>query len=174
MEDFYSFLKEELEDQSVFYEFVTNRGIIYTVAFDTTSFADYIQEFPTLLQRGYSLGFKPSKDKERGIVNHDKKIATTVQRIILDFLDQSPPETVLYYHCDTADNRQSCRNRLFEVWEKELIEHQFVKECVKVEIPFEEGSKDHYLGYITNSNNPSIDIIRGEFQQFCILLMIKE
>jgi hypothetical protein len=92
----YNYIKEELED-SYAYLFSTPLNRIYTVSFDASIYADFLESYPSLLKEGYGLSFHfDSYGIEATKVTFDKGVAVTIHEIINDFLE-SKGKTLLYY-----------------------------------------------------------------------------
>jgi len=168
LEDFYSFIKEEDEDGSIFYHFITPKNFVYTVYFKVDEYSVYVNDFPLLLQSGYAFGFKKSFiNKERVKNSLDFKVFDTLYQIILDFISDNGDDTVLLYHCDTSDEKQLYRSRLFDKWEKRIKDSHLERHCVEVCI----DNKDFYLGFITPSKNPNIESLNSEFESFSYFII---
>ena len=97
-----------IEDENPLFSFVTDSGIKYVLEllkqnFDNIYFKDlYILSFYPVIQEGVKL-------------TNDIKIKATISQIIIDFLDNNK-DALIHYICDSNDNRQYSRNRLFSKW----------------------------------------------------------
>lgn len=95
----------------------------------------------------------------------DSKVAITIKTIINGFFQSNP--NVLLYICDTANEQQAERNRLFLRWfnaynrEKEFT--------IKTEIVRDEGV-DNYVSVIVQMHNPRLKAIIQEFDEQVALL----
>lgn len=114
-------------------------------------------------------------DKEFSKRN-DPKVENTLVEIIKHYLRRHNRESVLIYHCDTTDNRQHCRDRLFENWFSKFNHNdEFYKDRVMVELPQENGiAREYYLGFITNNSNPNIKLVKEEFSRFSYILPLNK
>ncbi|AYL96355.1 DUF6169 family protein [Mucilaginibacter celer] len=168
MDNYYSFLKEQDEDSSIFYYFVTSQNFVYTVYFKVDEYSHYIQNFPLLLQSGYALGFrKTSLAGNESNKLYDAKIFPTIYQVINDFVEFNGSETVLLYHCDTSDKKQRERSRLFDKWESYVKVTCLERHNVEVRI----NESSYYLGFIANSNNSNIEVLKHEFNDFAYFII---
>ncbi|PWK79957.1 hypothetical protein LX99_00418 [Mucilaginibacter oryzae] len=168
MNSYYSFLKEQDEDGSLFYWFATGDNFVYSVYFKTDEYSQYTQNFPLLLKTGYAFGFRktPQTRSLRGKA-FDPKVFPTIRQIINDFFDSSGNETMLLYHCDTSDKKQEKRSRLFNIWEHKAKVTHLERHAVEVFI-----NETHYcLGFITPTKNPDLESIKIEFNDFAYFIV---
>lgn len=89
------------------------------------------------------------------------KVKKTVQCVIEEFFLTNPD--ILLYQCETGDNRQAMRARLFTKWFQEYTFHD--RFYVKVSVLKDEES-DNYIALIVQKNNPSLDSIKQTFDNF--------
>lgn len=83
--DFYSFTKEE-EDDDIDYTFSSSiNDILYFVSFGINEYQKYLDDYPTLLQKGYSLAFQ-SKAYFQKRKKRDTLVFPTLYQIIEDFM----------------------------------------------------------------------------------------
>jgi len=168
VDDFYSYRIEHCEDDSFSYNFITKTNTIYAINFDLSEYVEHLQDFPALLQNGYSFSifcFPPEVDNIEKR-KYDKKISNTIFRIILNHFSNVGTESVLLFHCDSSDNLQRCRHILFNRWFNSCsMKIDYVMETLEVEIA-KETPVMHYLGYITMKNNPDFAVLQEEFNSF--------
>lgn len=165
--NYYSFSREESDD--IQYTFSTEYNRAVFVSFSPNTYDEHLEEFPTLLEHGYSFGIL-SKKFSKDLSNNDDLIFYTIYQIIKDFVsDDIEKTTVMLYHCDTSDGRGASRDKLFSNWEKKVEETSLFKYSVQVEVPVpgENVTKTHYVGFITFTENPNIHTVKEEFEQFC-------
>jgi hypothetical protein len=95
-------------DDNVF-AFVTKHGISYTASFvaDVSFFDEGVYQF-----------FLTKTSSRKG--RKDDDISETVKVIIEEFFARE--EVVMLYICDTADGRQTSRDRLFRAWFHSYVE----------------------------------------------------
>jgi hypothetical protein len=168
---YYSFLKVETEDNSVFYQFITHNNVAYTVYFSIDQYEQYVDEYPVLLHKGYAFGFRRQKFNASQKNIHDERVSATIYHIITDFIQSKGEETILLYHCDTSDGKQSYRNRLFNMWEQVFAGSPFTRHSIEVQIDRDEKLIFYYLGFITLSKNPLLEDVKSEFDAFSIYLV---
>lgn len=104
-------------DDSVF-AFTTKHGISYTASFvaDVSFFDEGVYQF-----------FLTKTSSRKG--RKDDDISETVKVIIEEFFAQE--EAVMLYICDTADGRQSARDRLFRAWFYSYVESEAYTMCTE-------------------------------------------
>lgn len=165
---YYSYLQVEDEEDGVFYQFITDHHIGYTVYFKLDEYSGFVNNFPLLLKKGYAFGFRQQKfDAPVKNVN-DPLVLSTIYQIVFDFFENYGNDAILLYHCDIADSRQSHRNRLFNNWEKRVVASDLVcKYSVEIQI----GSQDFYLGFISLVENPLLEEIKMEFEAFSYFII---
>ena len=168
--DYYSFLK--LDDGSeIYYQFSTAQSDLYTVYFSPDEYSDFVKHYPNLLTYGFAFGFHKQKttDSKNCL---DENILETIYRIVLDFMSSNDNKTVLLYHCDQSDNRQSFRNRLFDKWANIIEERNEIKKrSINVVIDGRD-SENVYMGFIVHCTNAVIDDIQTEFDGFAYNLTV--
>lgn len=97
-----------IEDENPLFSFITDAGIRYVLELSKEDFDNnYFKEL-------YILSFYP--DVQKGVkLSNDIKIKSTISQIIIHFLDNNK-DALIHYICDSNDNRQYSRNRLFSKW----------------------------------------------------------
>ena len=90
-----------------------------------------------------------------------QKVRDTIFIIIEEFFASNPD--ILLYQCETGDNRQSMRDRLFLRWFKEY-EHSD-KYYIKVSTITAEGVTN-YTAMIVQKDNPQLEAIIKDFDDF--------
>jgi hypothetical protein len=102
---------EILEDDNGYY-FTTSSGIIYRIVFDDLDsvFSDY----KTLKGRVFSYSFYPTI-KQKGA---DERIKLTIAYSINEFFKNN--QNMIVFVCDSTDERELCRKRLFDGWFSEF------------------------------------------------------
>ena len=169
----YNYIKEELED-SYAYLFSTPLNRIYTVSFDASIYADFLESYPSLLKEGYGLSFHfDSYGIEATKVTFDKGVAVTIHEIINDFLESKGKDTFILYHCQSSDGRQAVRASLFNKWfNKSTLNGDLFKSGLEVEINISEHEKEyHYIGFICKANNRYKENAIIELEQFSVALV---
>ena len=70
---------------------------------------------------------------------------------------------ILLYQCETGDNRQTMRARLFTRWFNEYDKRE--RFCVKVSVLRDEDV-DNYIALIVQKSNPKLESILQDFEDF--------
>lgn len=102
-----------------------------------------------------------------GVVNrshrpspNDSKVRATIICIIEEFFRQNPD--ILLYMCDSADDQQSMRNRLFLRWFNGYEQQkQYVIRTAKI---LDEGIET-YVAIIIQKSNPQLEYILQQFDE---------
>ena len=128
------------------YLFATDKGINYTISFT--------EEFPLGGCMSYQFCIH-NDNKIHG--SYDNKISTTIIAIIEEFFLQNL--NGLLYICDTSDNREEVRNRLFIRWFKEYADPQ--KYTIQSANTTIEG-QGFYSSIIVENRNPLLDAIKAD------------
>lgn len=132
------------------YGFKTEYGVLYRINFvqDKTIWEDGAFEFSIL------------NENQRNSPN-DKKVRDTIFAIIGEFFECNPD--ILLYQCETGDNRQDQRDRLFLRWFNEyaLSSQYYIKvSSLKVE------EQMNYAAIIVQRSNPELERIIKDFDNF--------
>lgn len=90
---------------------------------------------------------------------NDKKIQQTVIIIIEEFFRKNPD--ILLYICDTANEQQAQRDRLFLRWFNAY--EQKKKYVIKTAIVFDEGIPN-YISIIVPVGHPKLEAIQATFE----------
>lgn len=164
----YTYIKEEIEDLSNIYSFITSQQVVYRVYFSIDEYSGYLDDYPNMLQNGYAIGFYKSSEVEGEKYKQDPRVKETICKIILDFFSLIGNELVLLYHCDRIDGRQRTRDAIFNKWfDEHPSSKNYFKYCIKVEVPKPDGNiEDNFMGYIISKKNTHINEIRNEFEDF--------
>lgn len=132
------------------YGFRTNYGVIYRVGF-------YKNEL-IWADNSYEFGINNENHKTSP---NDNKVKGTILAIIEEFIISNP--SVLLYQCETGDNRQAMRARLFAKWFNDYKEKDnFVIKAAVVK----DEDIDNYIGIIIQRNNPQIEKYLNDFENF--------
>lgn len=132
------------------FNFQTDFDVLYRISFriEQTIWDDGAYEFSIINQNQKS---SPN----------DKKVRDTIFIIIEEFFASNPD--ILLYQCETGDNRQAMRDRLFLRWFKEY-EHSD-KYFIKVSTIIAE-SVTNYTAVIVEKTNPQLETIIKDFDEF--------
>ena len=131
------------------YGFKTKFGVLYRIVFtpDQTIWEDGAYEFSIINEN--SLNSPNDKDVQR-----------TVVAIIEEFFRNNPD--ILLYQCETGDNKQSARERLFFKWFSDYASDKYSIRVIKI---VAEGVAN-YAAVIVQRDNPQIERIFNDFDNF--------
>lgn len=163
----YSFFREELPDLNYVYQFSTSHCLGYKVYFNISAYDQWLTEYPYLYVNGYAFGFLCLHFGKSNRRCYDERVATTICKIIEDFITYKGTDCVLLYHCDSSDNRQGSRGRLFYRWHKCYAPASpLIKNDLEVLIPGINRTDyvTYYLGYIAHPANANLDMLHAEFE----------
>lgn len=121
----YQYIKKE--DNDPLFTFITKHGLNYYVAFKKMEFEN------NYFQNLYSIDFWEVDNKK---FTKDNAIEATIIEIIFDFF-RVFPNVLLHYVCDSMDNKQNFRSKLFDNWYNKSINEGFSKLDINYEIPNE-------------------------------------
>lgn len=128
------------------YLFKSDYDIVYAVSFDN----EVIRGFNAYWLNLANTSFKPSPS--------DKKVMQTVICIIESFFEDNPD--ILLYICDTANNQQTQRDRLFLRWFNGYKQKQ--QYVLKTALIMDDG-EPNYLAMIVKRDNPQLDEVVAMF-----------
>lgn len=139
------------------YNFQTDFDVLYRISFriEQTIWDDGAYEFSIINQNQKS---SPN----------DKKVRDTIFIIIEEFFASNP--NILLYQCETGDNRQAMRDRLFLRWFKEYENSE--KYFIKVSTIIAE-KVTNYAAMIVEKTNPQLDTIIKDFDEFIVFFQNK-
>lgn len=132
------------------YSFKTEYGVLCKVVFS---------DCQVLWQEGaYELSVI---NENRKPSPNDKRVKETIFAIIEEFFFCNPD--ILLYQCETGDNKQGARDRLFLKW---FNEYEFSKDYyIKVSQVVAEGISN-YAAMIVQRSNPNLQSIIDDFDDF--------
>ena len=130
----------------------------------------FVSDFGVL----FRIDFTPNQDiwkngaYEFGIFNenkknspNDKKVQGTIRCIIEEFFLTNP--NILLYQCETGDNRQAMRARLFAKWfDEDIIRERFYVNFSVIR----DEEIDNYIALIVQKSNPELENIIKTFSEF--------
>lgn len=131
-----------------YYRFTTDFGVDYIIGFSKDELLGYREAYQFAIIN----------------VNHQKsprdlKLRETVIQFIYEFFAQS--DVVMLYLCETGDEKQSLRSRLFEWWFKSS--HRSDSFFYEAATLLDEDGVSNYVAYITRLDNPHIVYISSSF-----------
>lgn len=129
------------------YTFVTEQGVQYAISF--------IEEFELGGCMSYQFSIH-NKNKLHG--SYDMNIRQTIIAIIEEFFPENL--NVLLYICDTSDNREEARNRLFIQWFKKFADPSHYTICSADTVVEQQG---FYTAIIVENRNPKLESIKQDY-----------
>lgn len=131
------------------YHFITDSRIAYAVEFD-------LYDIP-ISDEAYWFNIYNLSGKDSRL---DNKLQQTIIYIIEEFFRQNPH--ILLYMCDTAENQQAARSRLFSRWFNLYIhKDKFILRSAMVK---DEGV-ENYITLIVQKSNPKASEILSTFDE---------
>lgn len=140
------------------YTFRTDFGIIFRVIFTKNQ---------NIWQNEEACEFGLFNENRLASPN-DPKVKATIQCIIEEFFLTNP--NILLYQCETGDNRQAMRARLFKRWFNDYVfaERYYIKVSV-----LRDDEIDNYIALIVQKSNPKLESIIQDFDEFIGFLGVK-
>lgn len=125
--------------------FKTDSDIVYMVEFCRY---DIMAEIPAYWFNLYNLSQKNSPN--------DPKLQQTIVCIVEEFFRTNPD--ILLYMCDTADNQQAVRARLFFRWFKSYAQHQ--QYIIRTAMVLDEGIPNYIALIIPKTHSQLVSILQ--------------
>lgn len=132
----------------LFYNFITDFGVDYTVGFTPSNLLPKVEAYEFVLTN-------PGNRKSP----RDPKLRQTILALVYEFFRKR--EAVMLYLCETGDNRQKHRSRLFESWFRSSGS-QTTFAFLSAQIPDEEGIPN-YVALIVRPDHPRFAFIAQQF-----------
>ena len=132
----------------LFYDFITDYGIDYNAGFTPSNLLPDIEAYEFVLTN-------PSNRKSP----RDPKLRQSILTLVYEFFRTR--EAVMLYLCETGDNRQKHRSRLFESWFR-ASGHQTTFAFLSAQIPDEEGISN-FVALIVRPDHPRFAFIAQQF-----------
>ena len=139
-----------LIDRSNFFQFTTDYGVIYRVGFLLSDLLGIENVYEFIIA---NLNNRKSPN--------DPKLRQTILGIIYTFFKQ--PNHAMLYLCETGDEKQSQRSRLFESWFKSSP-HQKNFVYLSAHATDEDGIMN-YIAVIARTDNPNLLQIETAFNK---------
>lgn len=139
------------------YGFKTDYGVLYKIEFSDN----------TLIWRVGAYEFSISNENNAASPN-DAKVKDTVAAIIVEFFACNPD--ILLYQCETGDNKQDARGRLFLRW---FNSNEFSSNFHISTVMITAEGINNYAAMIVQKSNPNLDSIIEEFENFVGILSDK-
>lgn len=129
------------------YRFETEHDILYAVSFEEENMFEGIPAY------WFGLANRTHKSSP-----NDIKIRATVTCIIEEFFRSNP--NILLYLCDTADEQQAMRSRLFLRWFNGYAQQKDY--YIRTEMVMDEGT-ENYVALIVQRAHPQLQVIMDAF-----------
>lgn len=137
--------------------FTTDYGVEYRVSF--------MEDYSIWSENAYQ--FLINK-RNRIASPGDPKLKDTVLAIVDAFFISNP--SILLYICETGDDKQAARNRLFVRW---FNDSQRQQDLYFRDVTIQADGIDNYAAIIVQRNNPEFDTIVSQFDEFVSLMSNK-
>lgn len=137
-------------EQDGFFHFFTDGGVHYSVGF--------IEDDILLSKESYQLIIANLNNRKS---MRDKKVRNTIIAIIDEFFNCN--NSTLLYICETGDNRQGLRSRLFEYWFS-TYNQKALFTTLSSSVVDDEGIIN-YASIILRNDNPFLTEIISEFSE---------
>lgn len=138
-------------------EFETEHGVVYRI--------DFMEDYSIWDEGAYQLIIINRNGKNSP---NDIKIRETIFCILEEFFRCNP--SILLYICETGDNRQAARSRLFLRWFKE---YDGAKNYYLQEVSITSEAIENYAALILQKDNPHFESIVSDFNNAIELLQNK-
>lgn len=145
---------EETDDVG-FYQFQTDEGVLYSIGF--------LEDFALTSSDSFQLIVANLNNRRS---HRDAKVRKTVIAIVDEFFHCN--NTTLLYLCETGDNKQRLRSRLFEYWFS-TYERKELFTMISSSI-IEKGGIINFATIILRNDNPYLSAITKEFIETIQLL----
>lgn len=132
----------------LFYDFITDYGIDYNIGFTPSDLLPGSEAYEFIITN-------PHHRKSP----RDPKLRQTILALIYEFFRNR--SAIMLYLCETGDNRQKHRSRLFESWSR-ASGHQTTFAYFAAELPDEYGISN-YVALILRPDHPRFAAIAQQF-----------
>lgn len=139
------------------YEFVTSHDVLYRISF--------MEDYSIWQEGAYQFIISNKNNKKSP---NDTMVGHTIYHIIMEFFYANP--SILLYICETGDDKQMARNRLFLKWFKQ---YDGGKTLYLQDVEIEDDGIHNYAALIIQNTNPRFDTIIKEFNETIEILSNK-
>ncbi|WP_366839267.1 DUF6169 family protein [Chitinophaga sp.] len=143
------------ELQAGIYEFTTDQQVVYHVYFGDGK--SYFQDYPEFSDDVLTFGF--DRIKTSNYKPHDIRIRITITDVFTSLIIGNQ-DRVLFFVCDSADQRGAARMRIFEYWYRS----QKCNYLEKYNESIHTQDMDIHCSIILHSNNTLKDYIISSFR----------
>ena len=131
------------------YFFVTDYGIVYKISFG--------DDAPIWKSGAYTFDIQNTNQKASP---SDQKVKMTIISIVEEFFRNNAD--ILLYICETGDNKQAMRNRLFIRW---FNEYSFQQDYILRTAMVKDGEQENFAAIIVQRSHPDLDNILMTFDE---------
>ena len=131
------------------YFFETDYGVKYMIFFG--------DDAPIWKSGAYTFDIQNTNQKTSP---NDPKVKGTIISIVEDFFRNN--EDILLYICETGDNKQAMRNRLFVRW---FNEYSFQKNFILRTASIKDGDQENFAAIIVQRSHPDLESIIATFDE---------
>ena len=140
---------EVWNDSDDTYFFETDYGVKYMIYFGADA--------PIWKTGAYTFDIQNTNQKTSP---NDPKVKETVICIVEEFFRNNAD--ILLYICETGDNKQAMRNRLFIRW---FNEYRFQQNFILRTASVRDGDQDNFAAIIVQRSHPDLDKILTTFEE---------
>ena len=140
---------EVWNDSDDTYFFETDYGVKYMIYFGVDA--------PIWKTGAYTFDIQNTNQKTSP---NDPKVKETVICIVEEFFRNNAD--ILLYICETGDNKQAMRNRLFIRW---FNEYRFQQNFILRTASVRDGDQDNFAAIIVQRSHPDLDKILTTFEE---------
>ena len=138
-------------------QFVTDFGVEYRVSF--------MEDYSIWSENAYQLLINNKTHKPSP---NDSKLRDTVMTLVEAFFIGNP--SILLYICESGDDKQAARNRLFVRWFNESGRNE---NFYLQDVTFSDEGVENFAALILQRDNPEFDTIVAQFNEFVDLMTNK-
>jgi hypothetical protein len=131
------------------YFFETDYGVKYKISFG--------DDAPIWKTGAYTFDIQNTNQKASP---SDEKVKKTIINIVEEFFNCNAD--ILLYICETGDNKQAMRNRLFVRW---FNEYSFQQNYVLRTAMVKDGDQENFAAIIVQRNHPDLENILATFDE---------
>ncbi|PZF72364.1 DUF6169 family protein [Taibaiella soli] len=138
------------------------------VFFNPHAYGEYLEKYTFLSKNTWGLSIFSVPHICDNHYSADVRIRNTIISIIEDFFEGQGSDSVLLYHCDSADGKQGKRSKKFERWYQnsgltDTMEKHEIEFTVESD---SDESQQNYFGFIGVKSNPHFTEVKNEFDEF--------
>lgn len=132
-------------------------SLVFHTDYDLTYEIRFVEDFILQCEQGYQINVTKADSKPSP---NDEKVRKTITEIVMEFFYSN--NYALVYICDTGDNKQKARHRLFHSWVNNS-QYKELFEIREAQIKDEEGV-ENYTTLIIDKKHPHLKEVLQEFE----------